>query len=144
MEDPLLSDVYKNLRNNVVIDNGKTIAIYLQVCWDGAPISNIVQRDSMWPVVYSIINFPPSLRNKLHLGLHVAAFDNGNDSPLEMFAKELLSLYENPIEFNGIKYLVIVSQIVMDGPGRSSFCKLLGHAALKGGCNLCDFKGLTI
>ena len=96
----------------------------------------------MWPVVYSIVNFPPSLRNKLHLGLHVAAFDNGNDLPLEMFAKELLSLYENPIEFNGIKYLVIVSQIVMDGPGRSSFCKLLGHTALKGGCNLCDFKGL--
>ena len=115
MEDPLLiSDVYKNLRNNVVIDDGKTIAIYLQICWDGAPISNTVQRNSMWLVVYSIVNFPPSLRNKLHIGLHVAAFDNGNEVPLEMFAKELLSLYENPIEFNGIKYVVLVSQIVME------------------------------
>ena len=58
-----------------------------------------------------------------------------------MLAFELKSLFENPIEFNGYKYYVIASQILMDGPGRNSFCKLLGANALNGGCNICDFKG---
>lgn len=120
------------------------IPIMLQVCWDGAPIHNTVQRDSMWPLIYSIVNLPPSMRNKLHLGVHVASFDNGNRASLDMFAKELKSLYENPIECFGHKYHVMVSQIIMDGPGRNSFCKLLGPAALNGGCNLCDFKGLCL
>jgi hypothetical protein len=95
----------------------------------------------MWPLVYSIVSLPPSMRNKLHLGLHVASIDNGNDASLDLFADELKSLYENPIECFGFKYYVMVSQIIMDGPGRNSFCKLLGPAALKGGCNICDFKG---
>ena len=98
----------------------------------------------MWPIIYSIVNFPPSMRNKLHLGLHVASFDVGTRVSLDMLAKELKSLHENPIEFKGFKYFVFVSQILMDGPGRNSFCKLLGPAALNGGCNHCDFKGTLV
>ena len=96
----------------------------------------------MWPLIYSIVNLPPSMSNKLHLGLHAASFDNGNDATLSMLANELRSLHEYPIECNGFKYYIMVSQILMNGPGRNSFCKLLGPAALKGGCNLCDFKGI--
>ena len=122
-------------------NSGRVFPIFIQVCWDGANIHNTVQRDSMWPLLYSIISLPPSLRNKLHLGLHVASFDNGNRASLDMFASELKNLYENPIIVNGIKYYVMVFQIIMDGPGRNKFCKLLGPHALNGGCNLCEFKG---
>jgi len=132
------------LKEHFIPPGPKNIPIYLQLCWDGAPIYNTVQRDSMWPILYSIVNFPSSMRNQLHLGLHVASFDGGSRTSLDMLATELKSLYENPIEFNGYKYYVIVSQILMDGPGRNSFCKLLGANALNGGCNICDFKGFKV
>ena len=96
----------------------------------------------MWPLFYSIVNFPPCLRNKLHVGLHVASFDNGQDCSLDLFASELKSLYENPIRYEGKSYYVLVTQILMDGPGRNSFCKVLGPKAFAGGCNICDFKGI--
>ncbi len=77
------------------------------------------------------MNFPPCLRNKLHIGLHIASFDNGLDCTLDLFAKDLKSLYENPISYEGDVYYVVVSQILMDGPGRNSFCKLLGPRAFR-------------
>jgi hypothetical protein len=135
--------LHKVIYDNHIPRDIKNIPIYLQICWDGAQISNTVQRDSMWPIIYSILNFPPSMRNQLHLGLHVASFDTGTRLPLTLLALELKSLFENPIEFKGYKYYVVVSQILMDGPGRNSFCKLIGPKAFSGGCNVCDFKGVV-
>ena len=41
--------------------------IYLQICWDGADMFNYSGK-SMWPLCYSIMNFPPTLRDKPHVG----------------------------------------------------------------------------
>ena len=42
--------------------------IYLQLCWDGALLFKFNNGLSMWPLCYSIMNLPPCLRNKLHVG----------------------------------------------------------------------------
>ena len=117
------------------------VPIYIQLCWDGSIIYRTVQKDSMWPLTYSIVNLPPSLRNKLHVGMHVLSFDHGSTAALDKCASELLDLYKNPIELNGKKYYVIVAQIIMDGQGRCKYCKLEGQRSFNGGCHTCDFKG---
>jgi hypothetical protein len=40
----------------------------VQVCWDGADMFNY-SGSSMWPLCYSIMSLPPSLRDKSHIGM---------------------------------------------------------------------------
>ena len=115
--------------------------IFIQLCWDGSEVTKSLKTSSMWPLTYSIINFPPCLRNKLHVGLHVMAFDLGSTAALDKCAEELLDLFNNPIHLNGYKFYVMLAQIIMDGPGRSKYCKLQGQRGFAGGCHKCDFKG---
>ena len=138
VDDVLDSPAYQALAKEIP-DGG--IPIFIQLCWDGAVIYRTVQKESMWPMTYSIVNFPPSLRNKLHIGMHVLSFDHGSTAALDKCASELLDLYNNPIESNGRKYYVIISQIIMDGQGRCKYCKLEGQRSLSGGCHSCNFKG---
>lgn len=137
VEDVLDSPVYQKLRREVP-DGG--IPIFIQLCWDGALMFNAGSGESMWPLCYSIMNLPPCLRNKVHIGMHVASFCKGSAASLDIFALELLDLWKDPIVVDGRRYYVMVSQIVMDGPGRSKYCKCQATTALAG-CNLCDVKG---
>ena len=138
MDDPLHSPVYRKLARQIPQGG---MPIHLQLCWDGAEMHHTVMADSMWPVSYSIMNFSPCLRNKLHVGLHVMAFDNGSDAALDKCAEELQDLFLNPIISRGIRFYVIISQILMDGQGRNKYCKLEGQRGFSGGCHVCDFKG---
>jgi hypothetical protein len=95
----------------------------------------------MYPLCYSIMNLPPCLRNKVHVGLHVAAFCQGSTASLDLCAKELLDLWHNPITIGGKIFYVMVSQILMDGPGRVKYCKCQSTNAFSG-CNLCDVTGM--
>ena len=131
------SPVYVQLKAQVPL-NG--IPIYIQLCWDGALLFKHNNGPSMWPLCYSIMNLPPCLRNKVHLGMHVASFCQGSVASLDLFAKELLDLWNHPIVVDGQEYYVMVSQIVMDGPGRSKYCKCSSTTSLAG-CNICDVTG---
>ena len=64
IEDIFDSDTYKHFKSIVPL-NGELI--FLQVCWDGADMFNYSGK-SMWPLCYSIMNLPPSLRDKPHIG----------------------------------------------------------------------------
>ena len=97
--------------------------------------------ENMWPLCYSVMNFPPTLRNKVNVGLHVASYCQGYNVATEMFANEMLDLWHNPIVVDEVKYTVVVSQIVMDGPARTKFTKCQKTATSLHGCNLCDFGG---
>ena len=97
--------------------------------------------ESMWPLCYCIMNFPPSMRNKVNLGLHIASFCQGYEVATRMFAEEMLDLWKNPIIVNDIPHFVMVSQIVMDGPARSKFTKCQSSATSLHGCNICDLSG---
>ena len=107
--------------NAIAPDDGEMI--YLQVCWDGADMFNHAGK-SMWPLCYSILNLPPSLRDKVHVGMHVASFDDGSDAATELFAHELLHLWETGFIVDGRKYYACCPQVVMDGRGREKFCKV--------------------
>jgi hypothetical protein len=76
------------------------------------------------------------------VGMHLASFDNGSTAALEMFAEELLDLWNNPIIIDGISHYVVIGQILMDDKGRESFCGVQGATSLAG-CNLCHFEGRT-
>jgi hypothetical protein len=135
MDSPLYKKFSESLPDN------NSIPILLQLCWDGAEIFNTVKADSMWPLTYSITNLPPCLRNQLNVGLHVLGFDLGSTACINKCAEELLNLYERPIEMYGCKFYVMVTQIIMDGKGRESYCKLQSQRGFAGGCHVCDFKG---
>lgn len=98
---------------------------------------NFVKGPSIWPLCYSIMNLPPSLRNKVHIGLHIASFCRGIDASQQTLAKELLSLWENPIRVEGVPYYVVVAQLLTDGPGRTKYCKCRATTSFDG-CPICD------
>ena len=114
------TSLYKKFVNKCPAD-GKLI--YLQVCWDGADMFNFSGK-SMWPLCYCIMNLPPSFRDKMHIGMHVASFDNGSDAGLEVFSNELLKLWEKGFIVNECKYYVCCPQIIMDGREREKFCNV--------------------
>ena len=134
------SPLYQSFVSSLPTDD-HAIPILLQLCWDGAEMYNTVKADSMWPLTYSITNFPPCLRNKLNVGLHVLGFDLGSTACINKCAEELLQLFNKPIEMYGYKFYVMITQIIMDGKGRESYCRLQSQRGFAGGCHVCDFKG---
>ena len=66
VEDIYDGSTYKSF-NNSIPSNCRLI--FLQVCWDGASMFTFGKSNQeMWPLIYSIVNLPPSLRDKLHIG----------------------------------------------------------------------------
>jgi hypothetical protein len=114
----------------------------IQACTDGADMFNYSGK-SMWPLAWSILNFPPNLRDKMHLGMHLASFDTGSDAALILFARELLDMWRNPIQQSVApfkKYKLALLQILADGPGLCKITHTTGASAHHG-CNLCNFSG---
>jgi hypothetical protein len=106
VEDIYDSKVYRKLREQVPAGG---VPIFIQICWDGALLFKFKSGPSMWPLCYSIMNLPPCLRNKVNIGMHVASFCEGSTASLDVFAHELLDLWNNPITVEGITYYVMVS-----------------------------------
>lgn len=91
----------------------------------------------MYPLCYSIMNLPPSLRNKMNIGLHIASFCTGTNASQKVLVEELMTLIDHPIEVDGRRYYVVVAQALFDGPGRTSYMKVRSTNS-KDGCPLCD------
>ena len=138
IQDVFDSPVYRRLRGEIPPGG---YPIYIQICWDGALLFKYNNGGSMVPLCYSIMNLPPCLRNKLHVGMHVASFCQGSTASLDVCAQELLDLWNNPIVIGCRTYYVVVAQILMDGPGRSKYCKCEGTNSFAG-CNICDVTGM--
>lgn len=64
IEDIYDSKTYLKMKS-LLPPNGKLI--FIQICWDGADMFNYSGK-SMWPLCYSIMNLPPTLRDKPHVG----------------------------------------------------------------------------
>ena len=137
-----LDDIYdgSNFKyfNSLMLPGEVLIAI--QICWDGADLYNHSGK-SIWPVTWSLLNFPPELRDKLHLGMHCASFDDGSEATLSLFCEELLSLWNDPIIFNGKVYKVALISAVFDGKAYDKFTRTTGASAFEG-CNKCHFEGV--
>jgi hypothetical protein len=88
------------------------------------------------------MNLPPSLRNKMHQGLHVASFCDGAVASQKVFADELLDLWRNPISIGKKTYYVVVSQILMDGPGCTKYTRTRSTNSHEG-CNICQHPART-
>jgi hypothetical protein len=117
--------------------------IYLQMCWDGADMHNKMKASkSMWPIFYCIMNLPPSLRHVSHVGMHMAGFDLGAYCSLDIFADELLKLWNTGFVVDGQRYKVFLIEILTDSRGREKLMKVQGSGSLSG-CSKCDFSGRT-
>ena len=97
---------------------------------------------SMWPLFYCIMNFPPSLRHVPHVGMHMAGFDLGAMCSLDIFADELLQLWDKGFVVDGQQYKVFLIEILTDSRGREKLMKVQG-AGSKAGCSKCEFEGRT-
>ena len=62
------------------------------------------------------------------------------DVTLEIFANELVELWNPGITINGIVYRVGIISAIFDGKGFEQVTKTQGSASLQG-CNACDFPG---
>jgi hypothetical protein len=60
---------------------------------------------------------------------------------LELFAKELVELWDPGIMFNGTVYRVGVVSAIFDGKGFEQVTKTQGSVSLQG-CNACNFPGV--
>jgi hypothetical protein len=117
--------------------------IFLQMCWDGADMHNKTKHDkSMWPTFYCIMNLPPSLRHVVHVGMHMAGFDLGAYCCLDIFADELLQLWNVGFVVGGQRYKVFLIEILTDSRGREKLMVCQG-AGSKAGCEKCHFEGYT-
>ena len=63
------------------------------------------------------------------------------DVTLELFAKELVELWDPGIMFNGTVYRVGVVSAIFDGKGFEQVTKTQGSVSLQG-CNACNFPGV--
>lgn len=97
---------------------------------------------SMWPIFYCIMNLPPSLRHVVHLGMHMAGFDLGAYCSLDIFADELLQLWNTGFVVDGQRYKVFLIEILTDSRGREKLMKVQGANSLVG-CSKCHFPGRT-
>ena len=116
-----------------------SIFIGLQLSWDGAELFNSISR-SMWPVMWSILNLPPDLRDKPFLGLHMVSLDTGSAASLEVLVDELEALWTVGITIRDQLYVVGVCHIICDGKGREKIKKVQGASSTMG-CHLCHFPG---
>jgi hypothetical protein len=99
--------------------------IGLEVSWDGArPFSK--ESESFWPIFYSILNFPPVLRGKIHFGLHLLTLDNGDHAVWDAVVSELTDLWNIGFVYNGIRYRIAILRITLDGKGLEYFTKTKG------------------
>jgi hypothetical protein len=102
--------------------------------------SNMKAEKSMWPIFYCIMNLPPSLRHVPHVGMHMAGFDLGAYCSLDIFAEELLQLWNLGFVVDGQWYKVFLIEILTDSRGREKLMKVQGAGSLAG-CSKCDFGG---
>ena len=120
---------------------GSTL-IGIQMCWDGAQVFDPTSK-SMWPILWSIINFPPELRDKPFLGLHMASLDTCSIAAIQVFVDELQQLWDIGFNVNGRHYVVALIEIICDGRGREKIKKVQGGGSSIAGCHICDFKGYS-
>jgi hypothetical protein len=117
--------------------------LFLQMCWDGADMHNKQKADkSMWPIFYCIMNLPPSMRHIVHVGMHMAGFDLGAYCSLDIFADELLELWNIGFVVEGQRYKVFLIEILTDSRGREKLMKVQGAGSHEG-CSKCDFTGTS-
>ncbi len=61
---------------------------------------------------------------------------------MDLFAEELLDLWENPIVYKGITFKVALISGIWDGKGYEKVTHTRGGSS-HSGCNKCDFHGVT-
>ncbi len=61
---------------------------------------------------------------------------------MDLFAEELLDLWENPIVHEGVEYKVALIAGIWDGKGYEKVTHTRGGSS-HSGCNKCDFHGVT-
>ena len=111
--------------------------------WDGATTFHQVQHHAFWPLTYSVLNFPVELRNKYHIGLHIASLDTGIKESIAVVVEELIELWEQGILHEGVTYKVAVVVTQADGRDYEKLFGVQGAGSLAG-CYKCNFNGVFI
>jgi hypothetical protein len=122
---------------NQMQDNERFIGLAL--CSDGIDIYNMSGKCTN-PVQVSIMNLPPNMRNKLHVGLFLWAIDKGSDAALSVIVDELLKLWTVGIPVDDLVYRVGLVCVVLDGKGYEKVRKQQGGGSYAG-CTDCDLGG---
>ena len=104
VDDIFDCDEYKGLLASIPHGN-KLICLALSL--DGT-VTFPNSTNLMYPLSYKVLNLPPSLRNKVHIGMHLAYLDSESKQCCKILAMELIDLYVNPIVINDTNIHVVV------------------------------------
>lgn len=139
IQDVYDGSLWRNFQQKL---NKEEKLIALELSWDGAKLFNRSESsNSFWPVMVSILNFPPVLRDKLHYGMHLLAIGKKEDDIVfEIVVQEFQRLWRDGIDFEGTKYRIAIIRFIMDGPAFEKFTCTQGSKSLVG-CNVCKFPG---
>lgn len=122
------------------------VSLLLSEFYDGAQVFKR-RISSFWPLFISILNLPPTYRNRVGVGMFLASlFTAANGSVAEHFLfsqcliAELIALDKGIIyEHDGVTFFIQARLIrhICDGRALEKMCKVQGAGALFG-CPLCE------
>ena len=98
----------------------------------------------MYPLSYKVLNLPPSLRNKVHIGMHLAYLDSESKQCCKILAMELIDLYVNPIVINDTSIHVVVLSETFDGKGYEDWYNVQGCGSIAGCPKCINFHGTYV
>jgi hypothetical protein len=125
-DERIISDIYdgSNWKYFSSLMRPTDYFIGLELSWDGfQPDDN---AKSIWPLFYSILNYPPCLRGKIHYGLHLLAIDDGKDPVWDAVVSEFLDLWNHGVNIDGNIYRVAITRVILDGRGLEHLTKTSG------------------
>jgi hypothetical protein len=133
----------ENYKNKCLQENTLNLITYT----DGFQVTNNSSIE-MWPVICSIIEFPPiirnSLKNKIIFGLWCGKSKPTSDILFEQFSNQMLDLMQKGIDVvvNGknVKFVINMYGFISDSPARSLSIKINQHNGYSS-CPFCEIEG---
>jgi hypothetical protein len=146
-------DMNYDVKTNHLVIKPTKINIMMSMFYDGIKISKSRKHcNSFWPVLLTILNLPPTYRNRPGIGMHLMSIYVGKDECVisdflfrELFVQELRRLNDGIImemvQPNGIPKLYFIQVriigFVLDTPAvQEVACVQTNNSYM--GCGLCD------
>jgi hypothetical protein len=138
-------EYYAQLKSNFL----STFTITLMVCSDGVVFSKQPIK-SIWPVMLSIVELPPTLRNsaknKIIAGVWYAAEKPNADILLNDLISQIEDFENNPIQITNSNFIcnigVKIYGLLADTPAKSMLLNMKGHSGFYA-CPICKHPGNT-
>jgi hypothetical protein len=142
-EDILDSECYRDIKAMVYREKPNSTLIGLVACIDKAILFDKSVK-GIEPLTYFIANLPGPLRYLVHIGTHVASISSGLSCANDIFAAEMVNLWEDGFLHNGRHYVVAMLIHNTDGKGWEELWQAQGSGSLRGSTKFNEATGTYV